>query len=97
MSVVGPRPTLRYQVDRYDERQRRRMCVKPGVTGLAQVKGRNAIAWAERIDLDLEYLDRQSPIMDIKILGWSVGVVLKGSGVEGHPRDDPIARPPEEE
>lgn len=91
MSIVGPRPTLAYQVDRYDRRQRRRLTVKPGLTGLAQVRGRNAIAWAERIEHDLEYLRRQSPWFDLQILWWSIGAVTAG-GTEGHPRDDPLAQ-----
>lgn len=93
MSIVGPRPTLPYQVERYDERQRERLTVRPGVTGLAQVRGRNSIAWSERIEHDLEYIEKQSPLFDLTVLGWTVAAVLKGGGVEGHPTDDPIARP----
>lgn len=92
MSIVGPRPTLPYQVARYDERQRQRLAVRPGVTGLAQMRGRNAIAWAERIEHDLEYLDKQSPLFDLRILLMTATAVLRGSGVGGHPTDDPIAR-----
>lgn len=93
MSVIGPRPTLSYQVDRYDERQRRRLTVRPGVSGWAQLKGRNEIAWAERIELDLEYIDRvQSPLADVRILVRSMVAALRGGGVEGHPADDPLAR-----
>jgi sugar transferase EpsL len=94
MSMIGPRPTLLYQVERYTPRQRGRLAVRPGVTGLAQVRGRNAIGWAERIEIDLEYVRRQSPWLDLKIMAWTVGAVLRGSGVEGHPRDDPIAADP---
>jgi len=68
MSVVGPRPTLRYQVDRYDERQRRRLEVRPGLTGWAQVNGRAALPWADRIELDVWYVEHRSPIVDLKIL-----------------------------
>jgi lipopolysaccharide/colanic/teichoic acid biosynthesis glycosyltransferase len=93
MSVVGPRPTLAYQVARYTDRQRGRMAVRPGVTGLAQVRGRNALAWSDRIDLDLEYVRRQSAWLDLRILAGSARVVLGGSGVTGHPTDDPLARP----
>jgi lipopolysaccharide/colanic/teichoic acid biosynthesis glycosyltransferase len=93
MSVVGPRPTLAYQVARYDGRQRRRLAVRPGLTGWAQVKGRNATRWAERIELDLEYVDRQSVRTDLAILVRSIGTVLRGGGVDGHPTDDPLARP----
>ena len=92
MSIVGPRPTLAYQVERYTPEQRRRLAVRPGVTGLAQVKGRNALAWADRITLDLEYLRRQSLWFDLYVLFCSVGVVV-GADVGGHPTDDPIARP----
>lgn len=94
MSIVGPRPTLPYQVERYDERQRGRLSVKPGITGLAQVRGRNAVSWSERIELDLAYVERQSIGLDLRILAWTLGVVLKGSGLEGHPQDDPIAADP---
>jgi lipopolysaccharide/colanic/teichoic acid biosynthesis glycosyltransferase len=68
MSVVGPRPTLRYQVDRYDERQRHRLDVLPGITGWAQIHGRAALPWAERIELDLWYVEHRSPRIDLKIL-----------------------------
>ena len=95
MSIVGPRPTLQYQVDRYDERQRGRLAVRPGLTGLAQVQGRNASTWPERIELDLEYVERQSVMLDCRLLLRTVGALLSGSGVEGHPVDDPIARPEE--
>jgi lipopolysaccharide/colanic/teichoic acid biosynthesis glycosyltransferase len=68
MSVIGPRPTLRYQVERYTERQRRRLSVKPGLTGWAQIHGRATLSWDERIDLDLWYVDHPSPRVDLKIL-----------------------------
>ncbi|HVM57107.1 MAG TPA: sugar transferase [Gaiellaceae bacterium] len=68
MSVVGPRPTLRYQVERYTPRQRRRLEVKPGITGWAQVNGRAALPWDERIELDLWYVEHRSPRLDLKIL-----------------------------
>jgi lipopolysaccharide/colanic/teichoic acid biosynthesis glycosyltransferase len=68
MSVIGPRPTLRYQVERYDERQRHRLDVKPGITGWAQVHGRAALPWAERIELDVWYVEHRSPLLDLKIL-----------------------------
>src|ERR1700761_2134578 len=60
MSVIGPRPTLRYQVEQYDEHQRHRLDVKPGITGWAQVNGRAALPWAERIELDLWYVEHRS-------------------------------------
>ena len=68
MSVIGPRPTLRYQVERYDDRQRHRLDVKPGITGWAQVHGRAALPWAERIELDVWYVEHRSPLLDLKIL-----------------------------
>ncbi len=68
MSVIGPRPTLRYQVDRYDERQLHRLDVKPGITGWAQIHGRAALPWADRIELDLWYVKHRSPSVDLKIL-----------------------------
>jgi lipopolysaccharide/colanic/teichoic acid biosynthesis glycosyltransferase len=68
MSVIGPRPTLRYQVDRYTPRQRQRLEVKPGITGWAQVHGRAALPWAERIELDVWYVEHRSPWLDLKIL-----------------------------
>lgn len=68
MSLIGPRPTLRYQVERYDDRQRRRLEVKPGITGWAQVHGRAALPWAERIELDVWYVEHRSPLVDLRIL-----------------------------
>lgn len=92
MSIVGPRPTLRYQVERYTDEQRRRLAVRPGVTGLAQVRGRNGIAWPVRIRHDLDYVERQSPWLDLKILLLTVKAVADGAGIGGHPTDDPLAR-----
>jgi lipopolysaccharide/colanic/teichoic acid biosynthesis glycosyltransferase len=92
MSVVGPRPTLAYQVERYTDHQRRRLAVKPGISGLAQVSGRNSLPWAERIELDIQYVQRQSPSLDLRILAATFRVVLGGAGVSGHSADDEIAR-----
>jgi lipopolysaccharide/colanic/teichoic acid biosynthesis glycosyltransferase len=91
MSVVGPRPTLPYQVERYTDEQRRRLDVRPGLTGLAQLRGRNEILWEERIAHDLEYVDRQSLAFDLWLLLRTVPAVLGGHGIEGHPVDDPLA------
>jgi lipopolysaccharide/colanic/teichoic acid biosynthesis glycosyltransferase len=91
MSIVGPRPTLPYQVERYTAEQRRRLDVRPGLTGLAQIKGRNAILWADRIEHDLEYVDRQSLWFDISLVLRTIPAVLGGGGIEGHPTDDPLA------
>jgi lipopolysaccharide/colanic/teichoic acid biosynthesis glycosyltransferase len=68
MSLIGPRPTLAYQVERYTPRQRRRLDVKPGITGWAQIHGRARLPWDERIELDLWYVDHRSPAVDLKIL-----------------------------
>ena len=68
MSVIGPRPTLRYQVEQYDEHQRRRLAVRPGLTGWAQIHGRASLPWAERIELDVWYVDHRSPRVDLEIL-----------------------------
>ena len=68
MSVIGPRPTLAYQVERYTPRQHRRLDVKPGLTGWAQVHGRATLPWDERIELDVWYVEHRSPLLDLKIL-----------------------------
>ena len=68
MSVIGPRPTLRYQVERYTERQCRRLEVLPGLTGWAQIHGRTTLPWAERIELDVWYVEHRSPRVDVTIL-----------------------------
>jgi lipopolysaccharide/colanic/teichoic acid biosynthesis glycosyltransferase len=68
MGIIGPRPTLRYQVEQYDEHQRRRLDIRPGLTGWAQVQGRASLPWAERIELDVWYVDNRSPKVDVEIL-----------------------------
>jgi lipopolysaccharide/colanic/teichoic acid biosynthesis glycosyltransferase len=68
MSVIGPRPTLRYQVERYTPHQHRRLDVKPGITGWAQVHGRATLPWEERIELDVWYVEHRSPQLDARIL-----------------------------
>ena len=68
MSCIGPRPTLRYQVEQYDDRQRHRLDVKPGITGWAQINGRASLPWADRIELDVWYVEHRSPLVDLKIL-----------------------------
>ncbi len=79
MSVVGPRPTLRYQVERYDERQRRRLDVKPGITGWAQIHGRAAIPWAERIELDVWYVEHRSAWVDLQIIVRTPLALFRGT------------------
>jgi lipopolysaccharide/colanic/teichoic acid biosynthesis glycosyltransferase len=91
MSIVGPRPTLQYQVDRYTSLQRGRLKVRPGLTGLAQVRGRNNLSWPERIAIDLEYVSRQSFALDLWILAKTVLTVARGSGGEGYWYDDPTS------
>jgi lipopolysaccharide/colanic/teichoic acid biosynthesis glycosyltransferase len=81
MSLVGPRPTLRYQVELYTPREAGRLAVRPGVTGWAQIHGRNTIDWAERIRYDLQYVDRVSLWMDLGILLRTLPLVFKGSGI----------------
>jgi sugar transferase EpsL len=92
MSIVGPRPTLPYQAERYDARQAGRLRVQPGLTGLAQIKGRNQMTWPERIEWDLKYVASQSFWLDLKILARTFRVILGGDGVTGHSQNDPIAR-----
>jgi lipopolysaccharide/colanic/teichoic acid biosynthesis glycosyltransferase len=79
MSVIGPRPTLRYQVERYDARQSRRLDVKPGITGWAQVHGRASLPWAERIELDVWYVEHRSPWLDLKILAKTPLALFSGT------------------
>jgi lipopolysaccharide/colanic/teichoic acid biosynthesis glycosyltransferase len=81
MSVVGPRPTLRHQVDRYTLRQRGRLAVKPGITGWAQINGRASLPWPERIELDLWYVEHRSLALDLRILARTLGLVARGSGI----------------
>lgn len=95
MSIVGPRPTLAYQVERYDDRQRRRLEVRPGLTGLAQVSGRNALSWPERIEIDVQYVEQRSLRLDLTILARTARALLGGEGVEGHPTDDVLAAVPD--
>lgn len=81
MSLVGPRPLLVEYLERYTPEQARRHQVRPGVTGLAQVKGRNGLSWDEKLALDVDYVDRRSFWLDMHILLGTVGVVLRRRGV----------------
>jgi lipopolysaccharide/colanic/teichoic acid biosynthesis glycosyltransferase len=83
MAVVGPRPTLAAQVDEYTPRQRRRLEVKPGITGWAQVNGRAGIPWDERIELDVWYVEHRSLGLDLKILARTVRLLVTGQGLYG--------------
>jgi lipopolysaccharide/colanic/teichoic acid biosynthesis glycosyltransferase len=95
MSIVGPRPTVQVQVDRYTERQRGRLSVRPGLTGWAQIQGRASLPWSERIELDLWYVEHASLALDLKILWRTVAMVLGGHGLykgeTGGWRDPPRA------
>ena len=79
MSLIGPRPTLAYQVERYTPRQRRRLEVKPGITGWAQIHGRARLPWEERIELDVWYVEHRSPWLDLKILARTPGALFAGT------------------
>ena len=79
MSLVGPRPTLSYQVERYTDRQRTRLDVKPGISGWAQVHGRAALPWDERIELDIWYVENRSLWLDLRILARTPRALLGGT------------------
>jgi lipopolysaccharide/colanic/teichoic acid biosynthesis glycosyltransferase len=81
MSLVGPRPTVQVQVSQYDERQLGRLSVPPGITGWAQVKGRAALPWHERIELDLWYIERWSLRLDLMIVAETVRLLVSGRGL----------------
>jgi lipopolysaccharide/colanic/teichoic acid biosynthesis glycosyltransferase len=81
MSLVGPRPTVQVQVDRYTERQRGRLSVRPGITGWAQINGRASLPWHERIELDLWYVEHVSLALDVRILWRTLKMVLTGHGL----------------
>ena len=81
MAIVGPRPTVPVQVAQYTDRQRRRLAVRPGITGWAQVHGRTSLPWAERIELDLWYIEHRSWRLDLQILARSARLVLAGEGL----------------
>jgi lipopolysaccharide/colanic/teichoic acid biosynthesis glycosyltransferase len=81
MAIIGPRPTIPVQVAQYSERQRGRLAVKPGLTGWAQVNGRAALPWPERIELDLWYIEHRSWKLDIQILLRTARMVLGGHGL----------------
>ncbi len=101
MSLVGPRPLLMEYLPLYDDRQRRRHDVRPGITGWAQVNGRNALTWRRRFELDVWYVEHWSLTLDAKILAMTVANVLRGTGVsaQGHatmppfPGNQPPAEP----
>ena len=80
MSLIGPRPLLVKYLPYYTEEEMHRHDVRPGLTGLAQVNGRNALGWEDRFAYDLEYVEKCSLLMDLKVLGMTVGKVLKRTG-----------------
>ena len=79
MSLIGPRPTLAYQVEQYTPHQRRRLDVRPGITGWAQVQGRASLPWEERIELDIWYVEHRSPSLDLKILARTPFALFGGT------------------
>jgi len=81
MAIVGPRPTIPAQVIDYTPRQHRRHEVRPGITGWAQVQGRAGIPWEERIELDVDYVDRRSSFLDLRILLKTLGLLVTGHGL----------------
>ena len=81
MSIVGPRPTVQEQVDRYTDRQRRRLDVKPGITGWAQINGRTSLPWPERIELDVWYVEHRSLRLDLRILARTARMLATGHGL----------------
>jgi lipopolysaccharide/colanic/teichoic acid biosynthesis glycosyltransferase len=88
MSVVGPRPTIRYQVDQYTDVQRRRLEVAPGITGWAQIHGRNRLSWPERIELDVWYVDHRSLRLDLTILLRTLPTLFRPGSVYGDAQGD---------
>lgn len=93
MSIVGPRPTLPYQVENYNEHQKQRMLMRPGVTGWAQVNGRNDLTWSEKIEYDIDYINNFSLWFDIRICFKTVAVVLKQDGI-AFTKEDAINKKP---
>ena len=81
LAIVGPRPTIPAQVDQYTDHQRRRLEVRPGITGWAQVNGRAALPWNERIELDVWYVDHRSLWLDVKILAMTARMLVTGHGL----------------
>ncbi len=81
LAIVGPRPTVQEQVDRYTERQRRRLEVKPGITGWAQINGRTSLPWPERIELDVWYVEHRSLRLDLRILARTARMLASGHGL----------------
>jgi lipopolysaccharide/colanic/teichoic acid biosynthesis glycosyltransferase len=81
LAIVGPRPTVQEQVDRYTERQRRRLEVKLGITGWAQINGRTSLPWPDRIELDVWYVEHRSLRLDLRILARTARMLATGHGL----------------
>jgi lipopolysaccharide/colanic/teichoic acid biosynthesis glycosyltransferase len=81
MAIVGPRPTIQAQVDQYTDHQMRRLEVKPGLTGWAQINGRASLPWDERIELDVWYVDNKGPLLDLKIILRTIRMLFSGDGI----------------
>lgn len=81
MAIVGPRPTIQAQVDQYTDHQKRRLEVKPGLTGWAQINGRASLPWEDRIELDVWYVDHKSPVLDVKIVLRTMRMLFSGDGI----------------
>ena len=81
LAIVGPRPTVQEQVDRYTDRQRRRLEVRPGITGWAQINGRTSLPWPERIELDVWYVEHRSLRLDLRILARTARMLATGHGL----------------
>jgi len=92
MSLVGPRPTILCQVKEYNDFQKKRLLVKPGITGWALINGRNKLSWPERIKLDIWYIDHWSFWLDIKILLKTIFVIIVGEGLYVEPKDVNIVK-----
>jgi lipopolysaccharide/colanic/teichoic acid biosynthesis glycosyltransferase len=88
MSLVGPRPIIPEQLSALDSESDERFDVRPGVTGLAQVSGRRALSWPQQLAHDVDYARRVSFALDLKIILWTVAIVVTGSGVYGSPKDN---------
>jgi lipopolysaccharide/colanic/teichoic acid biosynthesis glycosyltransferase len=92
MSIVGPRPLLKEYLPRYNARQARRHEVRPGITGWAQVNGRNAVSWDDRLEMDVFYVDHRSFALDARVLARTFGAVFgrRGVSAEGHATMEPF-------
>lgn len=92
MSLVGPRPPLPTQVEKYTAQQRKRLTVRPGLTGWAQIHGRNALPWSDRIELDVWYVRNRSLVLDLRILLRTPSFLLTHTGVSGPDGRNPPLR-----